>query len=288
MIDGPLVTVGLQFFNNETTLRQAIQSVLNQSYQNWEFILHDDGSQDRSLEIACNFRDSRIRIFTDSVNRKRPERLNQSLRLSKGKYYAVMDGDDVSYPDRLSKQVEYMEENPAVDLLGAGMIVFDNAGKPIGKRIPPASHEKICAKPWSGFPMAQPTFMGRTDWFKKHNYDRRALGAVEDQDLLLRAYQSSRFANMPDILVGYREVGLYLKKIIIGRYFFSRNLIRQFRREGRVSLAILAAAGQCLKTSVDCIAAGTGLKYHILRHRARPITNEEKEEWLRVWNFLNR
>jgi hypothetical protein len=129
--------------------------------------------------------------------------------------------------------------------------------------------------------------MGRTDWFRKYYYDNR-LAVAQDQDLLLRAYKHSKFANLPVILVGYREAGVYLKKTIIARYFFSRSLIRQFRREGRVSLAILAAAGQCLKTSVDCIAAGTGLKYHILRHRARPITNEEKEEWLRVWNFLNR
>lgn len=283
---GPLVSVGLQFFNSEKTLHLAIQSILRQTYQNWELILHDDGSRDRSREIASGFHDGRIRFFTEGVNRKLSARINESLLLTSGKYYARMDGDDVSYPDRLSKQVEYLEKHPEVDLLGAGMIVFDNTGKPIGKRIPPTNHERICRKPWSGFPMAHPTFMGRTVWFRKYFYDTRSVVA-QDQDLLLRAHKHSKFANLPIILVGYREAGLYIRKIILSRYDFSRSLIRYFRNQRRLSLAVRVAIEQCLKTAVDCIATGTGLKYHMLRHRARPFTNEEKEEWVRIWNSLN-
>jgi glycosyltransferase involved in cell wall biosynthesis len=286
-LNEPLVSVGLQFFNNEATLRQAIQSIFNQSYQNWELILHDDGSQDRSLEIASSFRDPRIRLFHDGVNRKRPIRINESLRLVKGKYYALMDGDDISYPDRLLRQVEYLEEHPSVDLLGTGMIVFDGTGKPIGKRQPPTKHEDICARPWGGFPMAQPTFMGRTDWFKRFSYDIRALGMVEDQDLLLRAYRYSRFNNLSNILLGYREVNLYLKKIIVARFFLSQSLIRQFRRERKWSLGVQAVAAQFIKALVDCIAVTAGLKYRILRHRAWPITNEEEQDWIRVWKSVN-
>lgn len=286
-MDEPLVSVGLQFFNNETTLHLAIQSILSQSYQNWELILHNDGSRDRSLDIARNFRDPRIRLFTDGANRKRPVRINESLSLAKGKYYALMDGDDVSYPNRLLKQVEYLERYPSVDLLAAGMIVFNNAGKPIGKRQPLTTHEEICAKPWAGFPMAQPTFMGRTDWFKRHYYDSRARGGVEDQDLLLRAYQSSRFANLPDILVGYRETGLRLKKIVVRRYFFSCSLIRQFRRQGRLDLVVRSVAGQLAKAMLDCVAVGTGLGYRILQHRARPITDIERCAWERVWRHVS-
>lgn len=284
----PLVSVGLQFFNNEATLRQAIQSILNQSYQNWELILQNDGSQDRGFEIASYFHDSRIRLFNDSINRKRPFRINESLSLAKGKYYALMDGDDISYPDRLLTQVEYLEGHPSVDLMGTGMMVFDRTGRPIGKRQPPPTHEEICGRPWAGFPMAQPTFMGRMDWFKKHYYDRRARGGVEDQDLLLRSYQSSRFANLPNILVGYREPRLNVRKMIIARYFFSRSLMRQFWQKGDRVLAIRAVVEQSVKALGDCVAVGTGLNYRILRHRAWPITDEEKRDWVRVWGLVNR
>ncbi len=250
--------------------------------------MHNDGSQDRSLEIARSFRDSRIRLFTSGFNRKRAVRINESLGLAKGKYYALMDGDDISYPERLLKQVEYLQKHPSVDLLGAAMIVFDNTGKPIGKREPPTSHREICARPWGGFPMAQPTFMGRTGWFKKYYYDRRARGGVEDQDLLLRAYQSSRFANLSNILVGYREPGLYLRKMVISRYCFSHSLIRQFWQKGDGVLAIRAVAEQYVKALGDCVAISTGLNYRILRHRAQPISAEEKRDWVRVWQLVNR
>jgi glycosyltransferase involved in cell wall biosynthesis len=84
IMNEPLVSVGLQFYNNESTLRYAIQSILNQTYQNWELILHNDGSTDGSYEIARSFSDQHIRLFTDAVNKGRPERLNESLQIARG------------------------------------------------------------------------------------------------------------------------------------------------------------------------------------------------------------
>ena len=132
-MDGPLVSIGLQFYNNETTLPVAINSLLNQSYRNFELILHDDGSTDGSLSIARRYNDPRILLYSDHVNKKRPTRMNESLDLAKGKYYALMDGDDVSYPDRLSKQVKYLESNPSVDLLGRWHVGVQRGWKPARK-----------------------------------------------------------------------------------------------------------------------------------------------------------
>lgn len=282
----PLVSVGLQFYNNETTLHLAIQSILSQSYENLELLLHNDGSQDRSLEIAASFRDPRIRLFSSDANLKRPTRLNESLQLARGKYYAVMDGDDISYPQRLARQVEYLEENPTIDLLGTGMMVIDSRGNPVGKRQLPQTDDAIRRRPWTGLPMAQPTFMGKTEWFRKHWYNERAV-RVEDQDLLLRAYLTSQFANLPDLLVGYRTVRLQISKIVAGRYALCRSLSRQFYRQRRADLIVRALAGQGLKAVVDVLAISTGLNYRILRHRARPITQEERREWQRVWAAVN-
>jgi glycosyltransferase involved in cell wall biosynthesis len=285
-MDGPFVSIGLQFFNNEKTLQFAIRSILSQTYHNWKLILHDDGSTDRSVDIARQFSDPRIILFTDHINQKRPRRLNASLELAQGKYYAVMDGDDIAYPDRLLRQVEYLEAHPSVDLLGAGMLVFDTAGRAVGKRQPPLLHAGIISRPWAGFPMAQPTFIGKLDWFRHYGYDERALGGVEDQDLLLRSYRNSTFANLPDILLGYRESGLYLRKIIRGRYFFSKSMVRAFSAHSDWQRLACGLAGQLMKACVDCIAIGTGSKYRVLRHRAMPLTSDEREEWHRVFSAI--
>jgi hypothetical protein len=288
MSETPLVSVGLQFFNNAKTLRWAIQSIVTQTYPNWELILHDDGSTDASRQVALEFSDPRTRFFADDANLKRPTRLNQSLDLARGKYYAIMDGDDVAYPDRLLKQVEYLEQHPEVDLLGAQMIVFDNAAQPIGRRRSPLTHAEVCAKPHAGFPMAQPTFCGRTNWFRKYYYDPRALDGIEDQDLLLRSHSASCFANGSEILMGYREPGLNLRKFLMMRYRFSQSLMRYCRVRGDWVTLLRGVSAQVVKSAWDIAAVGSGLKYNLLRHRALPITAQERDEWLRVWAGVSR
>jgi glycosyltransferase involved in cell wall biosynthesis len=91
----PLVSIGMPVFNCERTLSTAIQSILNQTYANWELIIIDDGSKDKTLEIAKSFRDPRIEVINDGQNQRLPIRLNQAIALSRGKYFARMDGDDV-------------------------------------------------------------------------------------------------------------------------------------------------------------------------------------------------
>ena len=283
MSETPVVSVGLQFFNNAETLRWAIQSIVNQTYPNWELILHDDGSTDASRQVALEFNNSRIRFFADDLNLKRPMRLNQSLDLARGKYYAIMDGDDVAYPDRLRQQVEYLDVHPEVDLLGAQLLVFDQPDQPTGRRIFPLSHAEICAEPINSFPMAQPTFCGRTNWFRKYYYDPRALDGTEDRDLLLRSHASSCFTNLPTILMGYREPGLNLRKFLMMRYRFSQSLMRYYRARGDWRTLLRGVSAQVVKSAWDIVAVGSGLKYNLLRHRALPLTAPERDEWLRVW-----
>lgn len=282
----PLISVGLQFFNNADTIGSAVASILRQTYQNWELIIHDDGSTDGGLAIVERINDPRIKIFTDSTNKKRPIRLNESLDVARGKYYAVMDGDDIAYPCRLERQVAFLEAHPSIDLLGAGMLVFDHQGRALGKRQLPTEHEQICRRPWMGFAIAQPTFMGKKAWFTSHYYDPRATGGVEDQDLLLRTHASSRFANLPEILMGYREKDIYIRKIANSRLNFCRSLQRNWSSQtGRLRLG-LAVFVQCLKLGVDYTAVTSGLKYRLLSHRAQPLSSLELQEWLRLWGAI--
>lgn len=279
------VTVALQFYNARLTLAAAVTSILNQSFRDWELLLQDDGSTDGSLEIARSVSDQRVTVLSDGVNKRRPARINEALRRASGKYFALMDADDVAYPERLAQQVAFLDREPGVDLLGSAMLVFEGAGQIRGKRVGPTSHEQICRKPWAGFPLAHPTFMGRIEWFRRFGYDER-MTRSQDQDLLMRSYRHSRFENLPEVLLGYREESLSARKQIQWRLGLAKALAREFLRQSRPIVAAWALVGQASKAGVDLTAMLTGLGYRILQHRARPVSAEEQRAWGEVWRSV--
>src|SRR5262249_52814506 len=141
---------------------------------------------------------------------------NQAVGLARGRYFARMDADDIAYPSRVEKEVEFLNSHPEVDLVSTWMSVFRGDGTLLGLRRYPISHNEICARPWAGFPMAHPTCMGRIEWFRQNAYRTDAL-RMEDRELLLRTYAHSRFANLPEALLGYREDSLSLGKLLLAR-----------------------------------------------------------------------
>ena len=278
----PLVSIGMAIFNCESTLGAAIRSILNQTYWNWELILIDDGSQDQTLLVAESFKDSRIRLVADGLHMHLASRLNQAIAMSKGKYFARMDGDDIAYPERLQIQVDYLENHPDIDLIGTKMILFGREGQAIGSTTVKQSHSEICCNPWAGFYLSHPTWMGKTEWFRTYQYQPRAIRA-QDQELLLRTYKNSQFATIPDILLGYRQESLSLEKSLKGRYDFSRALLEQAFAQ-RDYLLTLGVAEQAVKALVDTVAIATGLNFKLLRHRAgHPLNTAELLRWQEVW-----
>jgi glycosyltransferase involved in cell wall biosynthesis len=279
----PLISIGMPIFNCEMTLISAVNSILNQTYQNWELFIIDDGSQDSTLSIARNFSDTRIKVIADGLNLKLPSRLNQAIKLSKGKYFARMDGDDISYPERLQKQVEYLESYPEIDLLGTQFIVFDRYGDAKGKFKLKESHSEICSRPHSGIGLGHPTWMGKTEWFRTHQYRPKAI-RMEDQDLLLRTFSNSKFACLPDILFGYRVDSLSIKKSLIGRYNFNIALIEQAFYQKKYFLAF-GILEQLAKAAVDVFAMGTGLNFKLLKHRngSYPLSEDDLSRWQDIW-----
>jgi glycosyltransferase involved in cell wall biosynthesis len=278
---GPLISIGMPVFNCEKTLGMAIRSILSQGYTNWELLLMEDGSSDRSLEVARSFVDPRISVFADGAHKGIAPRLREAVDMGKGEYFARMDGDDISYPQRLERQIGYLERHPEVDLLGCSMLIFNADGSALGIRLAPESHERICRHPWAGFQIGHPTWMGRTEWFRAHEYDAKAIGA-EDQVLLLRSFSTSRFAGLPDILCGYREDRLVLRKILRSRYTFAIAVLREFFERGNYFIALGGVLQQCLKALTDTFAITTGLNYRILGHRAASFDQLELQRWEKV------
>ncbi|MGC2331283.1 MAG: glycosyltransferase family 2 protein [Candidatus Acidiferrales bacterium] len=279
----PLVSIGLPAFNCEKTLAVMIRSILNQTYGNWELLLIEDGSSDRTLEVAQEFSDPRISVFTDRSHKGLVSRLNQAVAMGRGKYFARMDADDVAYPERLERQVEYQEEHPEIDLLGCGMLVFKGDGVAVGQRPTPETHEEICQRPSDGFYIGHPTWMGRMEWFRAHPYDAKAIRA-EDQVLLLRSYSTSRFACLSEVLCGYREERLDLGKILCGRYSFAAAVFKESFEHKNYFTAIAAALRHFGKAFLDILAIATGFNYVFLRHRARPLDPASLQNWSEVWS----
>lgn len=286
MPETPLVSVGMPVFNCERTLAIAIRSILQQTYENWELLLIDDGSTDGTLKIAREFKDARIRVLSDGSHQGLSARLNQAISLSAGEYFARMDGDDLSYPSRFERQVRHLQDHSEVDLLATGILVFKGHGQALGTRAIRERHDGICRRPWAGFYLPHPTWMGKTTWFRKHFYRNKAV-RMEDQDLMLRTYKTSRFASLPDILLGYREDSFCLRKSLSGRFHFIKLLAGDsvLQSNGRI-LACRGVAEHSLKALVEVLAVKTGMTYRILRHRALPVNKDELAQWRQVWSAL--
>ena len=282
----PLVSVAMPVRNCGKTLRAAIRSILWQTYPHWELLILDDGSTDETAEIARSFADPRIRVLADGVRRGLPVRLNEAISQSKGSYLARMDGDDVAYPERLERQIRFLEGHPEMDLLGAGILVFRGEGQPRGTRTIFRTHAEICRRPWAGFYLPHPTWMAKTVWFRKYRYRSQAV-RLEDQDLMLRAYQLSNFASLPDILLAYREDSFSVRKALTTRYQFAKLLAREPLICGNNRLmAWRGMVEHLLKATIELIAVGTGLTYKILWHRAKPVDEPTLNRWRQLWSEL--
>ena len=136
----PLVTVLMPVYNGEKYLKEAIESILNQTFKDFEFLIINDGSTDNSVKIIQSFNDLRIRLIHNESNIGLIKTLNKGLKLSNGKYIARMDCDDVSLPKRLSVQINFMEKHPEIGVCGSWVKIIGLEQKFINKY--PQKHEE--------------------------------------------------------------------------------------------------------------------------------------------------
>lgn len=284
----PRVSVIMSVRDAEPTLATALRSIRVQTLAEWELLVADDGSQDGSARIVAGAaaEDPRIRVIGTGGAAGLPQRLNELVGLATAPLLARMDADDVAYPERLRRQVAFLEAHPEVDLVGAAMTVFGANGKAIGRRAGPIAHAEICARPALGFRLFHPTWMGRRAWFAAHPYAVDA-DRGEDQDLLQRTYRSSTFANLPDVLLGYREEQLDLRRILAGRRTLARRVGGRLWRDGDRTAAAAAVLSHLARGAVDVVAVQTGLGHRLLPQRARPLGPDEAQRWAAVWAASN-
>jgi len=279
----PLVTIALPVYNGAATLAVAVHSILTQSFSDLELIILNDASTDESLVVIQSFDDPRIRVVDGNDNIGLSARLNIAVRMAKGTYFARMDQDDISFPERIGRQVEFLQQHQEVDLLAAATVPFRGDGEALGCLPVHIEHEQICARPWNGFYLPHPTWMGKIQWFRQHHYESSADGA-EDQHLLLRSFRVSHFACLNQPLLAYREGDRPLKKTFRARRIFARAYIHQFLIEKRYGLAIKVAVLFLLKVTADILNLVFGVAG--MRNSLRPLTVSERSAWKTLWSEL--
>jgi glycosyltransferase involved in cell wall biosynthesis len=196
-------------YNAEKYLREAVESILNQTFTDFEFLIIDDGSTDGSLAILQHYadRDARIRVFGRS-NLGIPRTLNELAERSRGEYIARMDADDISLPERLSRQMEYLHNHPDCVLVASPAQVIDPDGDPVCIWFSSRTHEEIDAHNLLGYrgtALCHPSvLMRREALLRVGGYDESyRLG--EDLDLFLKMAEIGRLANLPEIHFKYRS-----------------------------------------------------------------------------------
>jgi glycosyltransferase involved in cell wall biosynthesis len=199
------ITVLLPVYNGEKHLDEAIDSVLSQSYSEFEFLIINDGSFDNTDNIIRKYAESdpRIRYIENEKNLGLVESLNRGLGLARGKYIARMDADDICHPERFQKQIDFMESHPEIAICGTS---FQSFGSSNTTHIYPRDHEAIKAGLLFGSCICHPSVFMRTDFIKEYeiNYLKETFPA-EDYKIWVKAAKNGQLHNLPDILLQYRE-----------------------------------------------------------------------------------
>ncbi len=201
----PLVSVVMAVYDAERYLDEAVESILTQGSCEFEFIIINDGSTDGSTSILRRHEriDGRIRIHHQE-NRGLTAALNRGCRLAQGKYIARMDGDDIAAPDRLAKQVDFLERHPAVAVLGGAFEFIDGGGLATRTVCVPLEDRQIKDALSRYNCLAHPTIMMRKQAFDETGGYRIAFLHAEDYDLWLRMAERHEFASLADVVLRYR------------------------------------------------------------------------------------
>lgn len=257
-------------------MRPAVLSIVKQTFADWELLVIDDGSSDGSLESIQDIKDARIRVLRDGMNKGLAARLNEAIDFARGRYFARMDQDDISYPERFARQVAVLDKDSNLDLVGVRSIAISQGDEIVGYFPYASNRRELCAKPWRGFYIVHPTWMGRTAWFRRHRYATPGPYLCEDQELLLRSFEESRFAVIENILFAYRvRSSIVWSKLVKTRWSVLKVQIHHFVRVnqwGYVLLAIFAFSARVAMDGADVLmqmCRGTP------RARYRKVTDSE-------------
>ncbi len=202
----PLITVLMPVYNGSRYVRQAIESVLAQTYPDFEYLIIDDGSTDATRDIILSYSDPRIKLFKNDHNIGLIKTLNRGLSLAKGQYIARQDHDDISHPTRLEKQVNFLNQHPQVVLLGTAVNNIDEHGNKNNSYGCFVASGDFALRWQTIFdnPFVHSTVMMRAQTVRAlGGYDEHFI-ACEDYDLFSRCVSEYKTTNLKEVLVDYR------------------------------------------------------------------------------------
>lgn len=247
----PTVSVVMSVYNGERFLDEAVDSILGQSFEDFEFIIIDDGSTDSTGPLLDSYRkrDPRVRVFHQE-NRGLVASLNRGCEAARGKYIARMDADDIAAKDRLSWQLKFMEGHPKVGVVGGAIEFIDITGKSLRTSVNPAEDRDLrMALP--DCPFWHPTVFMRKEIITLLGGYRKIVTDAEDHDLWLRVAEHYQLANLEKVVLKYR---LHPYQVTV----------RKFRQMVTSSLAAQGAAASRKNGNPDPLDAATTITPKIL------------------------
>jgi glycosyltransferase involved in cell wall biosynthesis len=274
------ITVIMGVYNGEATVARAVRSIQDQTYPDWDMIIVDDGSTDRSGAILEELasQDRRLSILTQPSNRGLAASLNLGLRQARGPWIARMDDDDISLPQRFEQQVNFLSAHPAVDVLGTGAYVLDEGGHGSPKlyRDLRESHSEIVSHLVWESPFIHPTIMARKEFFTSLGGYDEGLRRAQDRDLFYRGYKYFTYHNLKTPLIYY-----YVQpEITLARVFYRSIVLIKAGRRGhelmKCALPILKEA--CSFILYKVLPASS---FHYLQILFKSLKMIRTENWAR-------
>lgn len=226
----PEVSVLMSVYNGETYLCECMDSVLSQTFRDFEFIIVDDGSTDKSKEIVRSYKDDRIILLENTENKGLAWSLNRGIKHARGTYIARMDADDVMLPERLERQVQYLKGNPDIDGCGTWAKVVDETGKPLYELTPPDKYEQLVNEMIISNRFVHPSMCVKRSMLLELKGYNEHFKYSQDYELWFRMLAKGfKLANIPEYLTVYRE---HSGAISIGKKLSQNENMAQAWQEG--------------------------------------------------------
>lgn len=252
----PKVSVVMPAYNAEQYIREAIESILHQTFSNFEFIIIDDGSTDGTPHIIQEYpqRDDRIILLENKKNIWVSITANRGMDIAKGEYIARMDADDISMLDRFEKQVAFLDNNTDIGILGSAINIVNVSGKPTRKKKYHLQDSIIKRNMYYQIPICQGTLMMRTSLIRKYWWYNSDFLLSEDDELYFRLSQYTQFANLSDILLHVRinptsitkknilQLETYTrkaKKMLVENYWYKATMFNKLLAFLKVKMYVL-------------------------------------------------
>ena len=204
MNKAPQISVIMPVYNGEKYLKEAIESILDQTFRDFEFIIINDGSTDKTAEIIKSFNDARIQL----INQKNAGiilSLNRGISESRGKYIARMDADDISLPERLEKEYRFLEQNPKYGIVGTTFLIINKNNQVIGVNAVLLENEDLKKEIIIETTFGHGTVMMRKSVLDTVGYYNPKALHAEDFDLWTRFAEKSKMANLSEVLYLWRD-----------------------------------------------------------------------------------